>query len=76
MALRNEKRYIIWNASDEEVIGYRARIDKVLATIPKEYENAIMEVSNLLMDLGASHYRRQVRMMVNGEVFAFLKEEQ
>lgn len=78
MALRNEKRYILWNGegnSEDAFKKARERIDSILEAIPQEYQDSFMQVENILMDLGAYHYREQVRMMVNGEAFAFLLEE-
>ena len=72
MALLNEKRYIIWNGDESSLEEVNKRIDATLAEIPEEYQDGILSLSNLFMDLGAAHYRNQVRMMVNGEAFAFL----
>lgn len=72
MALLNEKRYIIWNGDESSLEETNKRIDATLSEIPEEYHDGILSLSNLFMDLGAAHYRNQVRMMVNGEAFAFL----
>jgi hypothetical protein len=72
MALLNEQRYIIWNGDESSLEETNKRVDAALAEIPEKYHEDILSLSNLFMDLGAAHYRNQVRMMVNGEAFAFL----
>jgi hypothetical protein len=68
----SERKYVVWNADDEEITVMQNRVDEVLATIPKKYQEAVLNLSNIFMDLGAAHYRKQLRMVVNGEVQAFL----
>lgn len=68
----NTHPYIIWNADDDEIQAMSHRVEELLAKIPKEHQEAVLALSNVYMDLGAAHYRRQLRMVVNGEVTAYL----
>lgn len=75
MSIDRTHPYVVWNATDEEVQAMSAKVDEVLAKIPKKHQQTVLNLSNIFMDLGAAHYRKQLRMVVNGEVTAFLKEK-
>lgn len=75
MAVKNERRSVVWNGDAESIENIRLEIVALLDSITNpEVSNQVNDIINKAMDLGAYHYREQVKQFVNGEVIAVIRE--